>query len=380
MLDCGSVASLYVSGELIVPSGNPPRPIANAIVMFNAVTPGEPIRVAIEPSVIHALPNGRVPLKLWLEDEACNRTKIDSAIRFEVDEQLVKVEKGEGLTLKVVGSPNEDVPIKLILRAIEPVRGIMGEALLFIHRAPSRLIVIPRRVFLEPNETIKVQLLAETEDGYELYYDTSDVRAEFSDGLIKFDASTMTLSAGKNVGRTKLTLTLCGAQTQVDVHVGKRWVTIEEFDSLKGISIKCVPADGTVKANCELVSTPAFSNGSALKLSFEFGSGYTTRAAYVVFNRHIGSPLKLRCAVYGDGSRVWLRAQVRDARGRIHYMTLSSAVAWRNEWRLLEVPIPEIATPPLTLHAIYVVATSLSMPRGSILIDCLSGQYLWDGT
>lgn len=378
MLDCSSSASMCILDELVVPSDGQPRPIANAIVVFNTLPIGEPTRIAIEPDVIHALPNARIPLKLWLEDDACHRVETHSAIKFETDKRLAEIEQGAIPTLKIVGSRADGAPAKFILRAVDQTRGVAGEAVVFVHKTPSALIPIPKRVVLEPNERIKIRLLAETEDGYSLHYDQSDVRAELDSELIKFDVRTMSIIAGSGVGRARLTLMLHGAKAQVDVHVGKRWVTLEEFDSLKGISVRCVPADGSVRADCELASSPAFSKGSALKFSFDLGAGYTTRAAYVVLNRPIGSPLKLRCAVYGDGSRVWLRMRVRDAGGKVHYLTLSGSITWQGEWRLLEVPIPTEAAPPLMLDSIYVVATESSAPRGSIFLDQLSAQYRWE--
>lgn len=375
MLDCGSSTGMCVSDEVVVPSDGVPRPIANAIVVFNPMPIGEPTHIAIEPQVIHALPNARIPLRLWLEDDACHRVEMHGAIRFEVERGFSEVELGAIPTLKIADSQVGDAPAKFVLRAIDPTRGISGEAVVFVHRVPKVLIPIPRRIVLEPNERIKLHLLAETDDGYKLHYNPSDVRAEFDGELIEFDASAMTLSAKSNVGRTGLTLTLYGAKTHVDVHVGKRWVILEEFDSLKGISIRCVPSDGTVKANCELVSNPALSKGRALKFSFELGSGYITRAAYLVFNRPIGSPLKLRCAVHGDGSKVWLRAQIKDAIGRVFYLTLASSITWRGEWRSVEAAVPAEAIPPLTLNAIYVVATQSGALSGSIVLDQLAAQY-----
>lgn len=379
MLDCGSTTSMYVRGEVFTPLSNLPRPIANALVLFDLAPVGKPVKATIEPSIIHALPGAKIPIKVWLEDDACHRIPVRGKVEFEVD--------GDGIVLKADGTPTIFVSSTLSQRDIMrvPIRakdvesGLFGEAQLVIHRKPKRLFVIPNRIVLEPSEKARIELLAESEDGFQLHYNPEAVAASFDAPIALFDASSMSVIAGRNVGSANLTLMLCGVNAHAKVHVGKRWGVIEEFNSLDGFSVRCIPDDGSVKAHCEIVSSPAYSGERAARLSFNFAGGSATRAAYLVLNRKIGAPLKLRCAVFGDGSGVWLRVQLRDASGGVHRLTLTGRVSWMGEWRMVEVDVPSDAPAPLTLDAIYVVATRASPQTGSIIIDRLSAQYPFEG-
>ncbi|MFA4016539.1 MAG: hypothetical protein RUDDFDWM_001649 [Candidatus Fervidibacterota bacterium] len=375
MLDGGTSTSMCVDGEVVTPSGGVPRPIASALLVHDFLPVGEPVRIVIEPSIIHALPKARIPLKLWLEDEACHKMPLRAPIMFEVSDPVVNIEGDVSPTLFVAGSPTMETPKEVLVRAKEVGGKLVGETRVFIHKAPEILTLIPQRIFLEPNERVKVSLLAETNDGYELYYDPDSVSAILDPSIVTFNAGNMMLIAGSRVGSSKLSVELFGVRAQANVHVGKYWKVIEEFESLAGITTRCVPNDGSVSARAELVNTTAFSGNSALKFTFNLSGASGTQAAYVVFNRVIGAPLKLRCAVYGDGSGVWLRAQLKDAKGVIHRLTLANSINWSGKWRIVECAVPNDATPPLLLDSIYVVLIGGNPVKGSILVDLLSAQY-----
>jgi exopolysaccharide biosynthesis protein len=375
MLDGGTSTSMCIDGEVITPSDGVPRPIANAVLVHDFLPLGEPVRIVIEPSIIHALPKARIPLKLWLEDEAYHRMPLRAPIVFEVSDAIVKVEGNASPTLSVAESPPLETPKEVLVRAKEVGSKLAGEARVLVHKAPEMLTIIPNRIFVEPNETVKLRLLAETSDGYELHYDPSSVSATLDPSIATFNADKLMLIAGSTVGSSKLSIELFGVRTQASVHVGKLWKVIEEFESLTDITTRCVPNDGSVSARVELVNATAFSGNSALRFTFNLSGASGTQAAYIVLNRLVGAPIKLRCAVYGDGSGVWFRAQLKDAKGVIHRLTLANSINWSGKWRVVECAVPSNAVPPLLLDSIYVVSVGGNPVKGSILVDQISAQY-----
>lgn len=118
-----------------------------------------------------------------------------------------------------------------------------------------------------------------------------------------------------------------------------------------------------VTGSAQLTSGLAAENGTgALSLGYDFTSGSTdTRAAYASFGAGVpidGQPTSLSVDVFGDASLNWARAELTDAAGAKHLLTLSKAVDWTG-WRTIKVPLSESGTAvkyPVKLTRLYVAS------------------------
>src|SRR5690606_20975429 len=81
----------------------------------------------------------------------------------------------------------------------------------------------------------------------------------------------------------------------------------------------------------------------------------------------------IRADILGDGGNHWLRAELVDSTGALHYVDLAKKVDWTG-WRNVEVAV-DIAESKLKLRRIYVIALDASKPdlakSGAIMIDNL---------
>ena len=116
--------------------------------------------------------------------------------------------------------------------------------------------------------------------------------------------------------------------------------------------------------------------GQAAALAYDFTVGSGTRAAYLTAapgNLLLpGRPTVLGMQVHGDGSGVWLRAQLRDARGMLHTINLADQVGWTG-WRYIEQVLPANVSYPVSLWRIYPVETSAARQyTGTLLFDDLT--------
>ncbi|AJY77600.1 copper amine oxidase [Paenibacillus beijingensis] len=122
----------------------------------------------------------------------------------------------------------------------------------------------------------------------------------------------------------------------------------------------------------------------ALNLTYDFNSGTTdTRAAYAVFDGGgsiAGTPTSISMDVYGDNSLNWVRAELTDAAGSKHLITLAKQVdwsGWKNVTADIEDPGKAIVF-PVKLSRLYVASLKEGFdersPQGSIAFDNISVQ------
>jgi hypothetical protein len=134
----------------------------------------------------------------------------------------------------------------------------------------------------------------------------------------------------------------------------------------------------TVRTTAGTPGTLSFTDGAArrgkrvLRLEYDLGAAGGTRAVYAQTAKPLGRPLALRLWVRGDGQGAWLRVRLRDAKNATHLVDLARKVDW-SDWREVRAAVPEGLAAPVTLDALYVVATDEeTRPKGALLIDDLS--------
>jgi len=119
-----------------------------------------------------------------------------------------------------------------------------------------------------------------------------------------------------------------------------------------------------VTGSTSLLSGLDASNATnALSLSYDFSAGTTdTRAAYAMMGSGgvpiAGTPSGISVDVYGDASLNWARAELTDAAGATHLLTLAKTVDWSG-WRTLKVNLAESGKAvkyPVKLTRLYIAS------------------------
>lgn len=100
-------------------------------------------------------------------------------------------------------------------------------------------------------------------------------------------------------------------------------------------------------------------NNRVLYLEYNFRKGTGTKAAYAEFNGDQGvtiegDPQQMKLKALGDGSLNWLRAEVVDAKGKLHRVDITQAINWYG-WKDFTVNFEDYNMAyPITLKKLYI--------------------------
>lgn len=152
--------------------------------------------------------------------------------------------------------------------------------------------------------------------------------------------------------------------------------TVENFNNVGyQITNTVIPVDQTTGAVKLVSGMNGNDNDKALQLSYDFTNGSGTQASYAVFNGtgiSLASSVKsLKADVWGDNGNHWLRAELVDSTGTLHYVDLAKKVNWSG-WKTIEVPF-DIDDTQLKLRRIYIITLDGNQQglakSGQIMID-----------
>lgn len=152
--------------------------------------------------------------------------------------------------------------------------------------------------------------------------------------------------------------------------------TLLSMENLKGITFQKSPS--TVLGYVDVVADPLDSMRNVVRLSYDFTLSQGTQAAYLTLPS-AGVALSsgaraLKISTYGQQGGEWLRAELKDGKGKLHRVTLASKVDWMG-WKQLEIPLEGMAS-PITLTRLYAVGLEtdwqLANRQGLLLFKDLS--------
>lgn len=209
-------------------------------------------------------------------------------------------------------------------------------------------------------------------------------RVEGNIGTVKVEENQSIFYAGSASGKGRLIASIDGFQAAVPVHVGSAelpWLTMDNLRSphfkaySTGEGYHVTGAFTTTKEHTELFRTR---QGTVLSYDFTQANPADVSIAYgMLGDKPVtmpGQPLGLGVWVKGDESQLWLRASVRDASGKVHYVDLSNSIDW-NGWQKVVGWLPGEISYPVALESLYLVydpkITGQSL-KGTIYLDEVS--------
>jgi hypothetical protein len=207
------------------------------------------------------------------------------------------------------------------------------------------------------------------------------VKASLTPGLGTLQGFTIT--AGEQDKAGQLVVTYKNIVKKVSVSVGTKWSFWNNADNVLGLTYTTIPTsisqDGSFRQTTE--GEPVKASNKALRLAYNFTNSANTdmRFAYGRFATPLampGQPMGMKLSVYGDNSQHWLRAELIDAKGKIHYVDIAKQVDWEG-WKEIETSFPAGMTYPVSLRSLYVVdeEDSTLATQGVIYFDEISLEY-----
>jgi exopolysaccharide biosynthesis protein len=258
---------------------------------------------------------------------------------------------GEGVITAKVGDVSESIAISVL-------------------SSPVQLQLSDKLVKLSLNQSKAFTVSGVNKNGYSAKINAEDVSWSAEGGIGRFDKNIFKATA-KGTGYISAsigdTYAYCAVSVASDSSVVK-----DDFESINGTFLS-YPAE--VTGEYSLSSVQAKSGKYSGELKYSFSNTEETQAAYLVFSGN-GIPLdssasKIGVWVYNTHvNSNWLRAQIRDANGTTHMVTLSKTLNWTG-WKYLEVPINDIKDPE-GIARLYIAKVHPVADSGSIYFDDLT--------
>ena|GEM_PF-153272 len=238
---------------------------------------------------------------------------------------------------------------------------------------------------LQAGASINVPVRIKLSDGREMTVPAGSVRWELSgftgevkDGVLNVQSVSPDATSGTAIARydgySALVYFSAG-----DASASKSWETFE--DVKYPITFQSTPNGTTGSVSVDSSLSGMTSKG--LVISYDFTAGTGTKAAYAALNgegRAVeGTPLAISADIYGDGSGNWVRAEVTDAAGKLHYVDLARPLDWTG-WRTVKADLGALGmTYPVKVKRIYVANPEQGQSErtavGQVAIDNIAFDY-----
>lgn len=216
---------------------------------------------------------------------------------------------------------------------------------------------------LEAGAQISVPVTVKLKDGGTYTLPSQSVKWEFQGLTASVDGDKLTVNSvaeGTEVGYAIARYD--GYSALLTLVKGSGSQSLADFD-VKSPSFSFTSTAGVTGSTQLAKGLDASNATNALRLNYDFTSGSTdTRAAYAALDGDGlaigGQPTYISVDVFGDASLNWARAELTDAAGTKHLLTLSKAIDWTG-WRTFKVPLAESGKAvkyPVKLTRLYVAS------------------------
>ncbi len=369
-LDGGGSTTLVVRGQVMnSPSGGVQRAVVNGLGVFSAAPVGPPVQLAVSPREASVLSGERVTLKPTGVDQYYNPVSVDSSqVEWQVPAGFGTISKAGVFTAAEVTRPT----VGLVMAKLGEMT---ASVVVKIAAAPARLVVLPEKVTLAPNQAQHFSAVAYDEQGRLLSVSPGRIvwQTKPNAGIQVDQAGTVRASSVEGAFSVEACLLgVCGG-AEVIVGGGAQFALVQDFEKGGQGSFRGEPA--TCTGSLEWVTDNLRPNNHCLRLSYDFSGATGTRTASAELNLPLPEVETISLSVLGDGQGGWLRARLRDGAGRIFVTDLASKITWSDKWRRLTTKLPEDASPPVTLEAVYLAEYhDEHKPVGAIYLDDISVQ------
>ena len=348
-----------------VPSDGRERSIADGLLVVNAAPPGNASHLVLRAAAPAILEGSHLDVTAQAIDLNDQPVSTHAPIRYSLEPAQL-------------GSIGSDGRVAALASGVLRVRASSGDA-----TGELSLLVVPSISKLE---------IARLERGYAYKADVALAVSALtpSGSAIAVDPEAIRWSATGDGGqlregaifhtadrpsRSIIVARAGGAQAQAELLVGAHHVVLQSDlhmgDTVGSWHLVTSPKD--LAAVLEFGRAP--DGAEATHLSYDFGSGLTTRAAMAESSLPItGEPVAITLDVYGDGSGAWLRGAYRNADGINDTITFARRTGWKG-WRTVGAVFPPRVRWPIVLRRLYVVAPPGEKQAGDLWMRNLGAWY-----
>lgn len=345
------------------PSDGITRTISTAIGIFSIAPPGPLAGLVIESEDENVFVNTSRAFTIKGYDKYFNPVSIDpSQVSWKVsgiagtfkDNVLYPETVGEGIVTASVG----DISVSANISSLS---------------SPVKLVLDRKELKLSTNQTQKINIIGFNKNGFKAIISPEDISWSVTNDLGEFSKGIFT---AKKTGTGYIDAAVGNTHAYCALTViSEEHIIADTFEKLNGVFASYPNyVTGEYELSSEQVRTGEYSG----RLAYSFNESEETQAAYLVFSNG-GIPLESKISkigvwVYNNNiNSNWLRAEVVDASGKKHLVSLSQNMDWTG-WKYVEASIGNIDTPAL-LTRLYIVKVHPIADSGSIFFDNLNLVY-----
>jgi len=247
---------------------------------------------------------------------------------------------------------------------------VSGSINISVLSPPVQLKLSDKMVKLDLNQTKAFTVTGVNRNGYSAKINPEDVVWSVKGGIGKFDKN---IFKATEKGTGYISASIGTVNAYCGVSVASESSTVKDNFEVNNGTFLSYPAD--VSGEYSLSSAQVKSGKYSGELKYSFSATEETQAAYLVFSGN-GIPLDsntTKIGVWVYNSHVnsnWLRAEIRDANGTKHLVTLSKPLDWTG-WKYIEAPIDGIKN-PAAITRLYIAKVNPLADSGSIYFDDLT--------
>jgi hypothetical protein len=377
-LDGGGSSTCWVRGRVLNrTSDGAERRVPNGLALVSSGSVGAPAHITFdEGSMFTMTPGARVILDGRVTDDRLHLIPNPEPIRLSSADDAVRIE-GAIVTAERLGSS----------RVIASSGSATGAIDVTVLDRPDRLVLRPTVLHLVPGETAAVEVLGVDRDGTPVVLGPSSIRARAGRASVSIDADrpVLLVNSSEQGCREEVSVEASGLAAALPVAVASavEFESFDSFDDLHPLTFAKVPDTVTGSASIrteenrarnqegnqdEDPEEDAQGDQRFARLEYAFHEQNKVQAAYLRLDRPLGEALKLGLDARGDGSTVNVKVALVDGNGARLLYTLHDGPL-DNNWRPLELRLPDGLKQPLSWQSIYVVTTDTSRYAASGRID-----------
>ncbi|MET3683024.1 hypothetical protein ABID56_001114 [Alkalibacillus flavidus] len=350
------------------PSGGYERGVSNGLFAMVTDQSDKAEKISVDVAEEGKILNGAsvgLDVEYVLDEYYHPLTYNESDVEYSVSNNIGRVENGEFIATNA-GEGNITASYDGASTTI-PVEVVDGF---------DQVDMTPNDIRLGVGETQSFTVTPQMNDGSHVVWDDSQIEWSTS-GNIGVISNEGVLTANSISATGEVHATINHQTYTSEVRVGGGDVVIDSFETIDQWSDNTVRATGDIRLSDKFAPSVT---GNALRLDYNFNNGEGTSAVYAQYDGNqsfSNRPNEIGAWVFGDGEGHWLRAQLLDASGDVHYLNFTEEheLDW-DGWNYVTADIPDGIETPYTLNSIYVVEPSSDRKgEGFIYVDELQLSY-----
>lgn len=357
-----------------VPSDGKERAIGNTLLLVSEAPVSEPAYIRFPQDSVKIFTDSTFKTSFFVMDKYFNLVQQDITPQYSTDENTAKTapdgtytsgaKAGKSYLQVAVGNATGKLPVEIVDKV-------------------SKIQIANDYIFLDPGETVQLNLKAYDANGGNIIINPSAVKWTVTGGTGTVDKNGL-YTAGKKNATGKVSVKIGTVAAELGAQTGKTPIVLSGFENASGVTSNTVKAQLTLKATAK--GEPVKSGKAALKLDYKLKqpNNEGTSVVYSVFKQPIkviGKPIELGMWVYGDASNHWLRGVYSNAAGEekvFNFTAEESGINWKG-WKFVYAEIPADEKFPISVKQVYMAEPQKdNKTDGKIYIDDLTAIYKYD--